>query len=945
MTRLVLAICVLLAGHGSSWAQTGAGEDLVIPGSPDDYWKAASLVGPAPVGPRFLLEFIRAVEAMEIHDPARLRSVYEYLAAAPEARGQGQRSFVVPLPLRAGVWSKLSTGGPPDLFAAAIMDRRSRRLLYGAAALNAPTRAYMEGRSALVERIHRSHSDVFAMLGRSISVREGRVDVPGGPAAIELWEQLVGASIAAPEAFVDRLLARDTGELAALYDAVAHLDAPHQRFVLGLWMPDALRRARFITLYRAARAAGRRVAIPHQPFVRTELDLFAVVSQLRVLEDGRPAAPASPAFWRPIFAQLGQWQGTDWSGFPDGSSIDATWFVEVVLLSAQPIWAQAATISFAQRLFATAAAPELPPRTDLATVVVRQFQKFPALALALERMGVRDVAVFTAAFDRANRLTARGNPYWQRQLLTQFQGAVAIAAQLRLADRLSATPAEQLVASLARVEPNQEGVYGGGVARWIAEHLLPALGADTAADGEVESRLLTALSGAPRDGTSLTKLTWEDWDYRIDSSIVPLARLKKIRTLQAGNSLDAVLRLWRTAAPLPFSPGVSDAVALEEVKRVASSVGSLLESIREPNLPTDQTRDDAPPVRATLKEIVTALAAVREARHLSRVPELAQRLKKVVDVLTGDVLLSLVYALHIGDPDSPLWLQGDVAYRHDFGLLNRDGLDPALLSWWFPVEQLGTTWHVRGSLLGLDLALARLRLPRVAAGGPPVEPVMAPEDHRVFIESVGLFAPAHDGDEAMHAIGDAIREGRAQVIAAARDLQTLERLAATAHLGEWRRYYVLPWLVANEPDEVIHSFSLTELYWIGISSRASLPAGTDGWGTSVFSIADCVCLRVPSPQSWEDLSGRIGAVPTSLSDATFRLAELMSDLKLPAALARHLLPVLMRDFLDRVQMVYSDDWTAVARYWATVDRDRVEDAMAQLTVDGPLLAGQDPSPR
>ena len=82
-----------------------------------------------------------------------------------------------------------------------------------------------------------------------------------------------------------------------------------------------------------------------------------------------------------------------------------------------------------------------------------------------------------------------------------------------------------------------------------------------------------------------------------------------------------------------------------------------------------------------------------------------------------------------------------------------------------------------------------------------------------------------------------------------------------------------------------------------------------------------------------------------MSDGTLRLAELMSELKLPAALARHLLPVLMRDFLDRVQMVYSDDWTAVARYWATVARDRVEDAMAQLTVDGPLLAGQAPSRR
>ncbi len=109
---------------------------------------------------------------------------------------------------------------------------------------------------------------------------------------------------------------------------------------------------------------------------------------------------------------------------------------------------------------------------------------------------------------------------------------------------------------------------------------------------------------------------------------------------------------------------------------------------------------------------------------------------------TADVLVSLLYAIHIREPESPLLLQGDVAYRHDFGLQNRDNLDPDLLSWWFPAEQLGTTWHVRGSLLGLDIALARLRLPQVAAGGPPALPVMAPEDQRVFTESVTLFDPA-----------------------------------------------------------------------------------------------------------------------------------------------------------------------------------------------------------
>ena len=184
-----------------------------------------------------------------------------------------------------------------------------------------------------------------------------------------------------------------------------------------------------------------------------------------------------------------------------------------------------------------------------------------------------------------------------------------------------------------------------------------------------------------------------------------------------------------------------------------------------------------------------------------------------------------------------------------------------------------------------------------------------------------------------------------RVTAAARNPLALERLAVAGRLGEWRRYYVLPWLAANSAGDVLPTFSLTELFWIGMSGGISAPAGIDDWGTTPFTIAGCQCLRIPAPQAWEDVSGRISAVPTVIADGTFRLAELMSELKMPAVLARHFLPLLMRDFLDRVQMVHSDDWSAVARYWTTVSRDRIEDAMGALTVDGPLLANEAPSRR
>jgi hypothetical protein len=951
--RAVLAIVILLVGRGSGWAQapdTVRDDVLVIAGAPDDYWKAASLSGEAPTGPRFLLEFIRAVEAMEIHDTDRLRLVYESLTPKVQARGQGERTFTVPVPLRLTAWSKLvSSNRSSDLFAATIKDRRARRLLYGAAALNTETRNYFEAHSALVQRIHRAHSDVFVLLGRSINVRDGRVQVPGGHDAAELWEQVVGAPVSAPEVFIDRLLAADTGELAALYDAVAHLDAPHQRFVLGTWMPEvAKRRGRFVTLYRAARAAGRRVAIPHQPFVRTGLDLFTVVSQMRVLDDGRPAPPASPAFWRPFVQQLEPWQDIEWSGSPEEPTVDATWLVEVVLLSTRSIWEQAATVTFAQRLYAAADSSASPPPTNLLANVVRQFSRFPALAVALERTGVRDIQVYTGAFSRATALGADGgNAYWRRQQLTQYQAALAIVEQLRVARRIEVPVAERLITSLSRIDSNGERGYSGEIARWITDELLAVAGADVSGS-ETESSLLAAMLGAPRDDAAMRRLAWEDWTYRIDPSIAPLTRIQQIRRLQAGNSLDMVMRVWRAASPLATAGaeplrGAPNGSALDKVRGASKALRDAMAGIREPNQPTDGSRPDGADVRTTLRESVASLEMIRTPRDLSRVPQIVGRLMKAIDVLTADVLLSLLYAVQVRDPESPLWLQGDVAYRHDFGLLNRENLHPDLLSWGFPVEQLGATWHVRGSLFGLDIALARLRLPRVTTGGPPVLPVMSPEDQRVFIESVALFDPSTEGDVAMQRIASAIRAGRERVRAAARNQQAIDRLAELGHLGEWRRHYVLPWQTTHVPDEVPATFSLTELYRIGISAAGTAPLGADAWGMSAFSVGGCQCLRMSAPQAWEDMSGRIGAVPTVLPDGTLRLAELLSELKLPAELARHFLPVLTRDFLDRVHMVYSDDWNAIGGYWTTLPADRIEDAMGQLTIDGPLIAGEAPS--
>jgi hypothetical protein len=120
----------------------------------------------------------------------------------------------------------------------------------------------------------------------------------------------------------------------------------------------------------------------------------------------------------------------------------------------------------------------------------------------------------------------------------------------------------------------------------------------------------------------MRRLTWEDWEYRIDPSLVPLSRLTQIRRLQAGNSLDAVLRVWRAAALVPasraeeLSRGRLIPVHSNRSSAQPAPCARLIDAIREPTAPTDGTRRDGPDVRNSCRESVAALDGIRDARQI-----------------------------------------------------------------------------------------------------------------------------------------------------------------------------------------------------------------------------------------------------------------------------------------------------------------------------------------
>jgi len=319
----------------------------------------------------------------------------------------------------------------------------------------------------------------------------------------------------------------------------------------------------------------------------------------------------------------------------------------------------------------------------------------------------------------------------------------------------------------------------------------------------------------------------------------------------------------------------------------------------------------------------------------------ARALPALGDALLADALASIVYAIDLGEPDGPALASGNVALRHDFGLAKRRVAPwQRLAAWEPPVEEVGGGWHVRGSLLGLDVALARFALRNLTAEGMPPMPALNANERRTFAESAVLIDPNALGDETLGAIVGAIGRGRRRVAELAADPGRLDEVADDARLSGWRRE-AIRWALANDPETVARSFSRLELVWLGGPVDEPLQA----WGMSAVPLSGCRCVDLARPGAWEDYAGRpmTGQLATRIPDLNLRIAEEMVRLRLPARLVPGVLRVATNDLIYEAQPAHYDDWLAVVRYVEDVPAERFVDYVSSLTAGGPLVPADDPS--
>jgi hypothetical protein len=853
------------------------------------------------------------------------------------ANGNGARAVDIdaaPLPLPVDVWVHTVFGGrtTPRTLLTDILSSREAALFYNALFwLDDETRAWLAHEPALVASIVQQYAARFTVAAPAFRVANRSVRLPGGEAALAGWEALVGASADAPSEFLRALLDRSEGRLAYFFGAMGQV--PGERLRLGLDLDasrdrrvDAMRR-----LYGAFERLSQRWVVDAAPFWRPTLDPALLLADLASDEAGALRLPGTLEFWQHVLAD----DRPSRTAEPDagvrtlavGEPIDFPALCDL-LSRRDPASYQRAHY---QVLFASRNVPRVTTESVRDAVdAIRAAGSQPALVGTLERAGVRRVPVFARASRRAAAISRIRNAERAGRTLRQFQGALFVLARATLRGALPHPAFEAAVESLVAVPLGGRGEYEGRLVSWLAGVLGPARpraaahapGASAPACGDpfdgvaqeadsLDVRLLRLLAG---DAHACPTVEWEGMRYRVDFAWAEGTRL--LRLLGDGQrpylatASEAV-----TIAEELSAPAITSAVFV----RQQSALDALANAV-----PWE------PETRAAFDDAVLHVRSRKPARA-------AAALRSIADDLLARGLTQVVYAASLGHPDRVMVPAGEAAARHDYRS-GQPGAGAAVpgREWRLPVPVADGTrdWRMSGSLLGMDVSLAELRLVGVSTKPPLRPPTLNEADRRAFVETVALTEAAALTDADATAIVTALRRGRARV-AAVRTAGEAAALADEAGASAARRT-LISWTVDHEPRHVAAAFAPIELFRLG--AEAGVATGRlDPWGAPSAARTGCLCLSLDAPRPWEVLAGRLGMVSSAFPDLKLRLVELLAELALPASLLAPVLAPATLDFVNTVTPRSRHDRRALEDHVRELRVEHLEQYLALLTTDGPLV--------
>src|SRR5207249_1457569 len=151
---------------------------------------------------------------------------------------------------------------------------------------------------------------------------------------------------------------------------------------------------------------------------------------------------------------------------------------------------------------------------------------------------------------------------------------------------------------------------------------------------------------------------------RLDLGAAERLRLERVREKQEALPIDVAFDVSAVARTL-----VAETSSVEDLQSILTRLTPIASSIRDRG-PTEEEDNGA---QAALRKAVEDLTRAVKNKDLKRAARLAEPLLDASDELLSQALLSLAYAIELGDTDGTILLADDVSRRHDFGFAVKDG--------------------------------------------------------------------------------------------------------------------------------------------------------------------------------------------------------------------------------------------------------------------------------
>ena len=552
-----------------------------------------------------------------------------------------------------------------------ISDPSTCRLYLGFNKLDLETAEAMR-KAVSVTRL-KAYSHVLDFFGGMFEIRDGKAVLPGGPRSAAIWAELVGAPPDQGTAFFDKLMSKDDGWLASLFDALARIQGPVKDY-----LTDPSRMRRFYTAVRGRITSPG----PARPVFRANTDMMLFTTRLRVDANGKPHIPGSLEVWRNLFINHPQ-------GKYDGklTKLATTWKEPDDVLEALFALCRKTVENEPLKIFMAISDIDRNRATplDAATVdrLAREYHNFGSqYPLFSESRSISEKSI-TQFLDAAGGIAKVRDQAIHSDMAGTFQATVGLwqilVRQQSIPEAQADSTFSSIVGNFSQIKTNRD-LFDAG------RNGVKLLLGSAAGSSDPHEKMLDLLAGSSADSET-HELVVQDL-----MRILEAQRTVSLDTLfQLADHIDAIAKGEK------LDPKLVNKLA-SRISEIQLPRGSL--SANEKNAMgfgywTDKHID--------AERKLNLRAAIEKA---GGDPEKVKETRALLTPLLRDTLLSFNYA-HYAPPGAQILYTNPVFVRnHDF--LGMQGTDHT----WRPTELYGTGWpsngggRLVGSLASLPYALA-----------------------------------------------------------------------------------------------------------------------------------------------------------------------------------------------------------------------------------------------